>query len=481
MAAAVAPQGGGSAGKEPLLDMDLRIDRRELLKRGAIMLGSLALAGTMGALFSSSQANPSRRRGPPPYVTAVGKGCDPTGARVCSRELNEMLAEAAGGSAWLEDGTYLFDEPLIVPPDTRLDGHGTLKLADRATLSSTAGAVVLGSNCTVRGITVDGNKTNQFGDGAMIFGAQLSGIRIVDVSIVDAPGRSIYLYRCAASQINGCDIERGGLTEATDGSCASVSTLRSSYVQVTNNTITESAGEGIFLGCGDALVANNNIRNAHSIGIAVGGGRHRNIVISHNYVQIDRTWLAPDGVAWPNCVDIADSSDCLVTGNHTEGGACGVQNAPPSYRTRVVDNTCGRAVYAGVSMVGAGSFEPVDLVISGNICVDNGQEGIGVAYVASAEVQDNECMDNGQSTVYPHTAGILVYGDDTGGYINGLVIERNRCGDQQGTTTQLYGILVQGARNANIWVLDNNLRGNGISPVRDTSMPGSAVYSGNVG
>lgn len=461
--------------------MDLRIDRRQLLKRGAVMLGSFALAGTMGAVFTSSQSNPRRRRSAPPHVTALGKACDPTGVRVCSTELNSVLAEAAGGEAWLEEGTYLFNEPLIVPSGTTLDGRGTLKLADHANLSSTTGALLLGNKCTVRGITMDGNKTKQFGDGPMIYGVDLSDVRIVGVSIRDAPGRSIYLYRCATSRISRCHIERGGLTEAIDGSCASISTLDSSNVQVTNNEISESAGEGIFLGCGEASVANNDVRDTHSIGIAVGGGQHRNIVISNNYVQIDRTWVSSDGVTWPNCIDVADSWDCIVSDNHTEGGARGVNNAPPSYRTRVLGNTCNRAMAAGISMGGAGSFAPVDLVISGNSCIGNGQEGIGVAYIVSAQVQDNECMDNGQSNEYPRNAGILVGSDDAAGYVNGLVIQRNRCGDQQAAKTQLYGLLIQGARDANIWILDNDLGGNGISALLDTSIGGSAVYSGNVG
>lgn len=460
--------------------MTLRFDRRELLKRGAVALGSLAAAGTMGAILRSSGTNPIRRWAAPSDSTALSKGCDPTGIRVCSTQLKSMLAEAAGGRAWLEEGTYLFNEPLIIPPGTILDGRGTLKLADHANLASTEGALVLGSNCTVRGITVDGNKTRQFGDGAMILGVQVSGVWIDGVSIRDAPGRSIYLYRCANSQIRGCQIERGGRIEATDGSRASISTLGSSHVWVANNRITASAGEGIFLACADASVANNDVRDTHSIGIAVGGGQHYNVVISDNYVENNRTWRSPDGLYWPNCIDVADSTDCVVAGNHTEGGACGVQNAPPSYRTTVVNNVWNRAMTAGVSMGGAGSLRPVDLVISGNSCVANGQEGIAVASVAVAEIRDNECMDNGQSGANPHNAGILVYGDDAGGYVNGVVLERNRSGDQQATKTQQYGIFIQGAQNTNIRVADNDVRGNGVSPVLDTSMAGSTVYSGNV-
>src|SRR5919198_3108459 len=98
--------------------MQQRINRRELLKRGAVALASLAVAGVLGGMLRSSEG----RRQTRPYVTAVGKGCDPSGTRVCSNQLNAMLADAAGGTAWLDPGTYLFNQPLLVPAGTTLAG-----------------------------------------------------------------------------------------------------------------------------------------------------------------------------------------------------------------------------------------------------------------------------------------------------------------------------------------------------------------------
>jgi nitrous oxidase accessory protein NosD len=123
----------------------------------------------------------------------------------------------------------------------------------------------------------------------------------------------------------------------------------------------------------------------------------------------------------------------------------------------------------------------VDIVITNNSCVGNGWEGIAVPYVQDAKITGNACMSNGQFAVAPHNVGILVHGDAAGGYVNGLLLANNRCGDDQPAKTQEVGVRIDGAGNANIRIVDNDLRGNGALPFLAEAVPQAVVFSGNLG
>jgi hypothetical protein len=132
-------------------------------------------------------------------------------------------------------------------------------------------------------------------------------------------------------------------------------------------------------------------------------------------------------------------------------------------------------------MGGARWAGPVDIVIANNSCVSNGWEGIAGPHVTDAKITGNVCMNNGQFAVAPHDVGILVEGDGAGGYVNGLLLANNRCGDDQTARTQQIGVRIAGTGNTNIRIVDNDLRGNGTLPFLADAVPQPVVFSGNLG
>lgn len=455
--------------------------RRELLRRYGTAFGWAILLGGSADLLAGSGLIPEARRAgvgtpvPAPVLRASDFGCDPTGTRTCTQQLAELLSAAAGGTARLDPGTYVFDAPLRLPNRTVLDGPGTLKVADHANIPSSMGALTVGTDSTVRRVTLDGNKVMQSGEPAGIFARHEHRVRVSSATIRDTPGRSVFLDGCPASVVEGCTIENTGSTAAADGSRAGISVPNSSHTWVVNNWVKGSAGEGIVIVADGAVVSGNRIQDPHSIGIATGGGQHSDIVITRNSVQVSRTWTnTADGLLWPNCIDVGNSRDCVVSGNQTFGGVVGLANAPPSYGTVARGNVFQYARKYGLSLGGAAGGEPVRPLVMDNRCVGNGWDGIALSWVVDSWVYGNICLDNGAES--RHGAGISLYGDPSRGYARGVLISGNRCGNNGSLRTQRYGVRISGIGNKDIRLVRNGLGGNALADIFDGAAPGSVKH-----
>lgn len=183
-------------------------------------------------------------------------------------------------------------------------------------------------------------------------------------------------------------------------------------VEVKNNYIKTTGATGIFARGSNVKLVGNNIEDAGTEGI----------------------WA--DGSAG------SDAPNCMIA-----------------------DNTVLNSGSYGIFLNAATQYCKID----NNIVKASQSSGIGVFNTPDVTVTNNTCMNNNQaaSATIRNASGIALYeGTDP---CDNCVITGNRCGDDQGVKTQLYGVSETGSSTGFV-VVGNNLFGNA-----------TAAFSGNAG
>lgn len=126
-----------------------------------------------------------------------------------------------------------------------------------------------------------------------------------------------------------------------------------------------------------------------------------------------------------------------------------------------------------------------NVIVTDNICHDNTKSGIfyqiTVATTAvNGRITNNICYNNGKAGVATTTDGIRVWGSGSGS-IAGVLVQNNRCYDDQSVKTQTYGIAMKD-NVTQAQVFDNDLRGNLTAAVlNDVVDDATIIYHNNLG
>jgi len=214
-----------------------------------------------------------------------------------STEAQEMINRVAllmprGGKITLLDGTFLADQPILLPSDLKLEGQGTgtiLQFKDGITLDGRgiienidpAGG---NTNIAVSNLLLNGRhshrssgfargisltKTTKFSISKVygtdlglygVYADQCQGGRIEGLTAFTANARAVYFTECSDSSILGCVIDHCG---------GAITFYESSNCIISGCNLFENIGEGIYFGgiCVQNTIANNTISKNYYEGI----------------------------------------------------------------------------------------------------------------------------------------------------------------------------------------------------------------------
>ena len=321
------------------------------------------------------------------------------------------LTAAGGGTVLISPGTYLLSTYLDLPSNVTLQGVGLPTL--KAAAGSTADPLLIRSNatsdCFVRGIKIDGNRTNVTGFSNVCLIYQATRVVYEDCYFTNCRGIALYNNGSVNSGVRFSKFyDNGTLNRTTSTSsdrkqsyaCSSctapfalfndlqsggldlISMTGSSDISVVGNRCTDNDAGTIYVStCAGGTVANNRVSNYNATVASSGNG-----------------------------IDINDSNDLTVSGNLSYGnGAAGI----------LVAGNCNR------------------ISITGNVCKNNKKV----------------------SAINNHRGGIT-FGLVSGTTMSDIMVSGNVCDDDQGaSTTQLYAIDVKndGGTFSNIRIAKDNL------------------------
>lgn len=266
-----------------------------------------------------------------------------------------------------------------------------------------------------------------------------------------------------------------------------------SYIEMTDVTIDQNNNSSftatyplvIFLTSTFVTVANSNFVNVTYIGLALNQVQdfwiinnfleHNTAINSTNYnINVSSTTGNPSrrGMIRNNVMlrssNIFSGRDHVIDGNtalSSRYGANIVTQGDPGfiYGGYVVSNNiCSAGAGVDTDGVNVGGMEigGLGVVVSNNLCFQNGGAGIGVL-ARNSVISNNICLGNGQNVgaTDPYRSGILMgYVDATyGGHY--CTVVGNRSGDD-GSGRQKYGYYEDGPAINNVALMANNFAGN---------------------
>ena len=470
-------------------------DDRPDTRRG--VLKNLAAAG-LGAAIATVAARelPPRLIGPTPGAPsvsgpgtidavynvrdqgAVGDGAaDDTGALIGTIE----RVPASGGLVYLPRGTYRVTSPIAVArTNVWVFGSGpdatVIRLGDGVNADVLA---IRASGCTVSNLTIDGNKAhNASGAGILVDAAAasqlLENVTVRDLRVVRTKGAGIKIRSSPSGPVNRRSLVQSCVVDDTDAE--GIALMATDQSIVANCFVSRTGNHGIISKQGDenTLIGNQilqagfNKSSGFAHGIAIDGngglnpnGRHR---IIGNYI-----FDACDAG-----IEVADAVDDLVIeGNTINGAGVGALavnrygiyfggSLAASSKGSIRGNTVTRAKANGIHAAGLSSVARASsLVIEGNLCYGNGENGIYLKAVDNFVVMGNACFNNDTSST--EKDGIRLEGAWDG------IVMGNRCYDDQVAKMQAHGLgIVAGATN--VLVAMNDLSGNAMGAIGNANL-----------
>ena len=409
---------------------------------------------------------------------AVGDGAaDDTGALI--RTIGRV--PASGGLVYLPHGTYRVTSTIAVArTNVWIFGSGPDATAIR--LGDGANADVLAidaGGCTVSNLTIDGNKAhNSAGAGILVDAVaaneMLENATVRDLHVVRTKGAGIRIRSSPSGPVNRRSLVQSCVVDDTDSEGIALmatdqSIVASCFVSRTGNhgIISKQGDENTLIG-NQVLQAGINKSSGFAHGIAIDGnggvnpnGRHR---ILGNYV-----FDACDAG-----IEVADAVyDVVIEGNTVNGAGVGALAAnrygiyfggslAASTKGSIRGNTVTRAGTNGIQVAGVSALARTSsLVIEGNLCYANGENGIYLKSVDNFVVHGNASFNNDASAM--EKDGIRLEG-----VWDGIVLG-NRCYDNQAAKTQAHGLgIVAGATN--VLVAMNDLSGNSIGAIGNANL-----------
>lgn len=405
-------------------------------------LSATVTAATSGNLPDS--ANPAPLG--PYYVVAPPAAGSPGGDLAdASSEIQAAISKAAvaGGTVWLEPGTYGIGTALTLPSGVELAAaQGTVTLdalpgAERLlTISGTPGSDGAASPTTgaaVVGITFDGNAT--------------------------AVGNSSPLVVCWISQNIGfvdCDFENargiGALVSDTSNCYFISDSFRNigNFSAVTGKLLQDSS-QGIAF-CSDSAMASSGNRvigcSFTAIGLdAVSATQQTNFVVASS--------------------KFSDLNVLSGWGNEPQGAA-GVYLEGDS-GAEVLGNSISGASGNGIDVANSGTID-----IQSNSVNGNDESGITIASCNNVNITDNISINNNMlDGHFPHTAGITLTGGENEQDSN-VLISGNALGNTDPLGLQEYGLQVDAGTAISGLALDDNSYFNNVLSAANIPLPRTA-------
>ncbi len=409
---------------------------------------------------------------------AVGDGvADDTGALIGTIE----RVPASGGLVYLPRGTYRVTSPIaIARTHVWVFGSGpdatVIRLGDRVNADVLA---IRASGCTVSNLTIDGNKAHNASGGGILVDAvaasqTLENVTVRDLHVVRTKGAGIKIHSSPSGPVSRRSLVQSCVVDETDGEGIALlatdqSIVANCFVSRTglHGIISKQGNENTVLG-NQILQAGTNKASGFAHGIAIDGngglnpnGRHR---IMGNYV-LD---------ACDAGIEVADAvDDVVIEGNTVNGAGVGALAAnrygiyfggslAVGSKASIRGNTVTRAATNGIQATGLSSLvRASSLVIEGNLCYANRENGIYLKAVDNFVVDGNACFNNDISST--EKDGIRLEGAWDG------IVLGNRCYDNQAIQTQAHGLGIVGGAT-NVLVAMNDLTGNAMGAIGNANL-----------
>ena len=409
---------------------------------------------------------------------AVGDGvADDTGALIGTIE----RVPASGGLVYLPRGTYRVTSPIaIARTHVWVFGSGpdatVIRLGDGVNADVLA---IRASGCTVSNLTIDGNKAHNASGGGILVDAvaasqTLENVTVRDLHVVRTKGAGIKIHSSPSGPVSRRSLVQSCVVDETDGEGIALlatdqSIVANCFVSRTglHGIISKQGNENTVLG-NQILQAGTNKASGFAHGIAIDGngglnpnGRHR---IMGNYV-LD---------ACDAGIEVADAvDDVVIEGNTVNGAGVGALAAnrygiyfggslAVGSKASIRGNTVTRAATNGIQATGLSSLvRASSLVIEGNLCYANRENGIYLKAVDNFVVDGNACFNNDISST--EKDGIRLEGAWDG------IVLGNRCYDNQAIQTQAHGLGIVGGAT-NVLVAMNDLTGNAMGAIGNANL-----------
>lgn len=391
---------------------------------------------------------------------------------VLNAAINEVNA-AGGGTVEIGGGTFNFLTRLVPKSYVCIKGAGpgiTILRTQTGVVNSLifalSGDAVTG--VIIEDLTVDGNVS--------VLGTDLDGINLTsavrpvvrNVEVKNTGGYGIIFNTCTAPTAKDCVVTNVATIQATnpDG----ITAVNGSRARIEGCTVTDwgnsNNGRGIIVqACADSKILNNDVIQATAAlssnhGIAVSGASHRSKVRGN---LVDKTLYS--GTARSGAgISVTTATDCSIDDNdvlmplQNDGSLECILVGTNADRTRIRGNFVNGGDDNGITVW------TDECIVTSNEVSNAAHNGIGVGDAAiNCTVGENIVKNSGMHGPGSTYAGISV---DDG---LGIIIKGNRCFDDQGTKTQVYGVRTSGAANFNT-IIGNDLRGNLTAP---TSLVGA--------
>lgn len=368
--------------------------------------------------------SPGPTPGPTPetssgFHTIIGKneGVQDTAAVQAAMDLY------AATKTILLSGYFKIQSTLIVPNNTHLlftPGSVMEFIADSNGMQASDAPVKY--NITIEKGHFKGLLT---GDVQFLFRfEEVSNVRITDC-IIENFAKGLRLVSCRNFIIRGCYVNNCGFTTTANDRNSIIITGQTAQGLIEKNVVTNSGSYGInWLSNDDVNILHNYVWNCGKTGIvAAGGAKHRVIVQGNNCCY--------NGTSFTPAAEAAINFHGLTHG-------------------LISDNICCYNVNYGLDINGSADGEPEnraqDLLITNNICLENGNIGIYAFNLIRCIISHNICKKN--------YIGIQVSGGDC----DTITIINNQCYDSTSSGIKiLYGTNI---------IVDNNSVGS-VDPTID--------------
>ena len=285
--------------------------------------------------------------------------------RDCWAEIMDKVPETGGQVVWL-DGEYVVSKTMEITKNrVHVSGQGEgTKFKLKAGIDNHTHCFYASHKTGIKisDLLIDGNKNNQNELGYLHHG--------------------VSLYYCEKYELNRLIIENFITTCIYDshGVNGSIESC------VTHN----SDDEGIMMSYSSYVsVKNNNIRGNLKRGLYMSNCEHCSVVGN----VIDQIGSLHEGLAvwWSN--------NNVFSSNTINGcGGSGAYISASKYNN-FIGNTFNDNAYEGLQLAGYAEIESSHNIISGNICIGNGSNGI---YINGSynNLQNNKCYNNGYYGIY---------------------------------------------------------------------------------
>ena len=202
------------------------------------------------------------------------------------------------------------------------------------------------------------------------------------------------------------------------------------------------------------LISGNKIYNCTSRSIFVEHSCHNSITENECYGN------GKDGI----CIYLNSRYNTVSNNNCHNNTDCGIMLEDSNHYNLVTDNYCNDNDKDGIML-----FKSDNNIVSDNYLYHNGYCGLWVRDESESNtITGNIAANNGWNLGGAGAAYALWSGIRVGTNCDNNQINSNRCFDNQGTKTQMWGISITDSASENNMVHDNYVVGNGISGITDS-------------